>query len=205
MGPSLKRHDAYLVIVQRDINDRDRSEEQVWDWTTRRIVTGDAKPGAAVPSAICGAEGRNLIVLAEEGVGVVCHRNSDSNGSSSYQHCDTHQPHVTASASAAGCSPGLNLRRLALRQGRQQAVRGPRHSPYSRPTGSTPLPASAAMQDLAFCQSLLQVVFTPELRFAVLKFLNRLFHCFSAYCYSLSAPSPFSLLLPLLLPPHTRS
>ncbi|OWM65780.1 AAA-ATPase At5g57480 [Punica granatum] len=36
---------------------------------------------------------------------------------------------------------------------------------------------------LAFCQSLLQVVFPPELRFAVLKFLNRLFHCFSAYCY----------------------
>ncbi|KAK4771897.1 hypothetical protein SAY86_013672 [Trapa natans] len=36
---------------------------------------------------------------------------------------------------------------------------------------------------LAFCQSLLQVIYPPELRFAALKFLNRLFHCLSAYCY----------------------
>ncbi|KAK4774246.1 hypothetical protein SAY87_017435 [Trapa incisa] len=36
---------------------------------------------------------------------------------------------------------------------------------------------------LAFCQSLLQVIFPPELRFAFIKFLNRAFHCFSAYCY----------------------
>ncbi|XP_038710235.1 AAA-ATPase At5g57480-like [Tripterygium wilfordii] len=36
---------------------------------------------------------------------------------------------------------------------------------------------------LAFCQSLLQVVFPPELRFATLKFFNRIFHMFSSYCY----------------------
>ncbi|XP_030544237.2 AAA-ATPase At5g57480 [Rhodamnia argentea] len=36
---------------------------------------------------------------------------------------------------------------------------------------------------LAFCQSLLQVVFPPELRFASLKFLNRALTCFSSYCY----------------------
>ncbi|KAF3965813.1 hypothetical protein CMV_010033 [Castanea mollissima] len=36
---------------------------------------------------------------------------------------------------------------------------------------------------LAFCQSLLQVVFPPELRFATVKLLNRMFHLFSSYCY----------------------
>ncbi|OMO92765.1 ATPase, AAA-type, core [Corchorus capsularis] len=36
---------------------------------------------------------------------------------------------------------------------------------------------------LAFCQSLLQVIFPPELRFACLKFFNRIFHLFSSYCY----------------------
>ncbi|GLT97522.1 hypothetical protein SLE2022_150810 [Rubroshorea leprosula] len=36
---------------------------------------------------------------------------------------------------------------------------------------------------LAFCQSLLQVIFPPELRFASLKFLNRVFQLFSSYCY----------------------
>ncbi|KAF8035325.1 hypothetical protein BT93_C1373 [Corymbia citriodora subsp. variegata] len=36
---------------------------------------------------------------------------------------------------------------------------------------------------LAFCQSLLQMVFPPELRFASLKFLNRALNCFSSYCY----------------------
>ncbi|KAI3416761.1 AAA domain-containing protein [Psidium guajava] len=36
---------------------------------------------------------------------------------------------------------------------------------------------------LAFCQSLLQVVFPPELRFASLKFLSRALTCFSSYCY----------------------
>ncbi|KAI6680757.1 hypothetical protein NL676_034638 [Syzygium grande] len=36
---------------------------------------------------------------------------------------------------------------------------------------------------LAFCQTLLQVVFPPELRFASLKFLNRALGCCSSYCY----------------------
>ncbi|KAK0571467.1 hypothetical protein LWI29_016479 [Acer saccharum] len=36
---------------------------------------------------------------------------------------------------------------------------------------------------LAFCQSLLQVIFPPELRFAFLKLLNRIFNVFSTYCY----------------------
>ncbi|XVE80002.1 hypothetical protein DITRI_Ditri14bG0103600 [Diplodiscus trichospermus] len=36
---------------------------------------------------------------------------------------------------------------------------------------------------VAFCQSLLQVIFPPELRFACLKFFNRIFHLFSSYCY----------------------
>ncbi|KAF3452797.1 hypothetical protein FNV43_RR03230 [Rhamnella rubrinervis] len=36
---------------------------------------------------------------------------------------------------------------------------------------------------LAFCQSLLQVVFPPELRFAFVKLFNRIFHWFSSYCY----------------------
>ncbi|KAK4853943.1 hypothetical protein QYF36_016730 [Acer negundo] len=36
---------------------------------------------------------------------------------------------------------------------------------------------------LAFCQSLLQVIFPPELRFAFLKLFNRIFNVFSTYCY----------------------
>ncbi|KAI4376247.1 hypothetical protein MLD38_014032 [Melastoma candidum] len=36
---------------------------------------------------------------------------------------------------------------------------------------------------LAFCQSLLQSVFPPELRFAALKFFSRVSSCFSSYCY----------------------
>ncbi|XP_065874641.1 AAA-ATPase At5g57480-like [Euphorbia lathyris] len=36
---------------------------------------------------------------------------------------------------------------------------------------------------LAFFQSLLQVVFPPELRFASLKLFNRVFNAFSTYCY----------------------
>ncbi|XP_018831208.1 AAA-ATPase At5g57480-like [Juglans regia] len=36
---------------------------------------------------------------------------------------------------------------------------------------------------LAFCQSLLQVVFPPELRYATVKLFNRIFHWFSSYCY----------------------
>ncbi|KAJ0266867.1 AAA-ATPase [Hirschfeldia incana] len=36
---------------------------------------------------------------------------------------------------------------------------------------------------LAFCQSLMQSIFPPELRFAFLKFFNRVFHLFSTYCY----------------------
>ncbi|KAK8604918.1 hypothetical protein V6N13_082381 [Hibiscus sabdariffa] len=36
---------------------------------------------------------------------------------------------------------------------------------------------------LAFCQSLLQLVFPPQLRFLCLRFLNRVFHLFSSYCY----------------------
>ncbi|CAA7062408.1 unnamed protein product [Microthlaspi erraticum] len=36
---------------------------------------------------------------------------------------------------------------------------------------------------LAFCQSLMQSIFPPELRFAFLKFFNRAFHLFSSYCY----------------------
>ncbi|KAK9101697.1 LOW QUALITY PROTEIN: hypothetical protein Sjap_018951 [Stephania japonica] len=36
---------------------------------------------------------------------------------------------------------------------------------------------------LAFCQSVLQAVFPPELRHASSKLLNRLFNCFSSYCY----------------------
>ncbi|XP_010536912.1 PREDICTED: AAA-ATPase At5g57480 [Tarenaya hassleriana] len=36
---------------------------------------------------------------------------------------------------------------------------------------------------LAFCQSIMRSIFPPELRFAVLKFFNRVFHLFSSYCY----------------------
>ncbi|KAI9080610.1 hypothetical protein K1719_037416 [Acacia pycnantha] len=35
----------------------------------------------------------------------------------------------------------------------------------------------------AFCQTLLHTVFPPELWFATIKFFNRLFNCFSSYCY----------------------
>uniref|UniRef100_A0A6N2MHV0 AAA+ ATPase domain-containing protein n=1 Tax=Salix viminalis TaxID=40686 RepID=A0A6N2MHV0_SALVM len=36
---------------------------------------------------------------------------------------------------------------------------------------------------LAFCQSLLHVLFPPELRFATLKLFNRIFNVFNSYCY----------------------
>ncbi|KAJ8767479.1 hypothetical protein K2173_017523 [Erythroxylum novogranatense] len=36
---------------------------------------------------------------------------------------------------------------------------------------------------LAFCQTLLQALFPPELRFAVLKFFNKIISMFSSYCY----------------------
>ncbi|KAL2338631.1 hypothetical protein Fmac_013077 [Flemingia macrophylla] len=36
---------------------------------------------------------------------------------------------------------------------------------------------------LAFCQTILQAVFPPEVRFASAKLLNKIFHCFSSYCY----------------------
>ncbi|CAL2226098.1 unnamed protein product [Prunus armeniaca] len=36
---------------------------------------------------------------------------------------------------------------------------------------------------LAFCQSLLQTVFPPELRFAFVKLFNKIFHWFSSYYY----------------------
>ncbi|KAG6587756.1 AAA-ATPase, partial [Cucurbita argyrosperma subsp. sororia] len=36
---------------------------------------------------------------------------------------------------------------------------------------------------LAFCQSLLQTIFPPELRFAALKLFHKLSHCFSSYVY----------------------
>ncbi|KAF3506335.1 hypothetical protein F2Q69_00001081 [Brassica cretica] len=36
---------------------------------------------------------------------------------------------------------------------------------------------------LAFCQSLMQSIIPPELRFAFLKLFNRTFHLFSSYCY----------------------
>ncbi|XP_020228212.1 AAA-ATPase At5g57480-like [Cajanus cajan] len=36
---------------------------------------------------------------------------------------------------------------------------------------------------LAFCQTILQAVFPPELRFASVKLLNKVLQCFSAYCY----------------------
>ncbi|PON97915.1 Mitochondrial chaperone/AAA ATPase [Trema orientale] len=35
----------------------------------------------------------------------------------------------------------------------------------------------------AFCQTLLQAVFPPELRFAAVKLFNKVFHRFSSYCY----------------------
>ncbi|KAL5066031.1 hypothetical protein RYX36_027768 [Vicia faba] len=35
----------------------------------------------------------------------------------------------------------------------------------------------------AFCQTILQTVFPPELRFATAKLLNKIFNCFSSYCY----------------------
>ncbi|XP_071724132.1 AAA-ATPase At5g57480-like [Rutidosis leptorrhynchoides] len=36
---------------------------------------------------------------------------------------------------------------------------------------------------LAFCQTLLHTIFPPELRFATVKLLNRVFNMFSTYCY----------------------
>ncbi|KGN65452.1 AAA-ATPase At5g57480 [Cucumis sativus] len=36
---------------------------------------------------------------------------------------------------------------------------------------------------LAFCQTLLQAIFPPELRFAAVKLFNQLFRCFSSYVY----------------------
>ncbi|KAJ6407055.1 hypothetical protein OIU84_010550 [Salix udensis] len=36
---------------------------------------------------------------------------------------------------------------------------------------------------LAFCQSLLQVLIPPELRYATLKLFNRIFNMFTSYCY----------------------
>ncbi|XP_038878733.1 AAA-ATPase At5g57480 [Benincasa hispida] len=36
---------------------------------------------------------------------------------------------------------------------------------------------------LAFCQTLLQAIFPPELRFAALKLFNQIFRCFSSYVY----------------------
>lgn len=35
----------------------------------------------------------------------------------------------------------------------------------------------------AFCQTILQTVFPPELRFASAKLFNKIFNCFSSYCY----------------------
>ncbi|KAK7388504.1 hypothetical protein VNO78_23321 [Psophocarpus tetragonolobus] len=35
----------------------------------------------------------------------------------------------------------------------------------------------------AFCQSILQAVFPPEVRFASVKLFNRILQCFSSYCY----------------------
>ncbi|XP_008811301.1 AAA-ATPase At4g25835 [Phoenix dactylifera] len=42
---------------------------------------------------------------------------------------------------------------------------------------------ASLMGVFAFCQSLLHAVFPPELRFATAKLFNRLFNCFSSYCY----------------------
>ncbi|CAI9285534.1 unnamed protein product [Lactuca saligna] len=42
---------------------------------------------------------------------------------------------------------------------------------------------ASLMGVLAFCQTLLHTVIPPELRFAVLKLFQRLFNCFSSYCY----------------------
>lgn len=36
---------------------------------------------------------------------------------------------------------------------------------------------------LAFCQTILQTVFPPELRFALAKLFHKIFHWFSSYCY----------------------
>ncbi|KAG2692124.1 hypothetical protein I3843_08G036900 [Carya illinoinensis] len=44
-------------------------------------------------------------------------------------------------------------------------------------------PFASLLGVLAFCQSLIQVVFPPELRFAIVKLSNRIFHGFSSYCY----------------------
>ncbi|XP_010259830.1 PREDICTED: AAA-ATPase At5g57480 [Nelumbo nucifera] len=42
---------------------------------------------------------------------------------------------------------------------------------------------ASLMGVFAFCQSLLHAVFPPELRFASVKFFNRIFNWFSSYCY----------------------
>ncbi|KAI3715146.1 hypothetical protein L6452_22116 [Arctium lappa] len=42
---------------------------------------------------------------------------------------------------------------------------------------------ASLMGVLAFCQTLLHTVIPPELRFAFLKLFQRLFNCFSSYCY----------------------
>ncbi|KAK9130149.1 hypothetical protein Sjap_010636 [Stephania japonica] len=42
---------------------------------------------------------------------------------------------------------------------------------------------ASLMGVFAFCQALLHTIFPPELRFALLKLFNRVFNCFSSYCY----------------------
>ncbi|KAL5699849.1 hypothetical protein ACHQM5_030690 [Ranunculus cassubicifolius] len=42
---------------------------------------------------------------------------------------------------------------------------------------------ASLMGVFAFCQSIVHAVFPPELRFATVKLLNRMFHWFSSYCY----------------------
>lgn len=42
---------------------------------------------------------------------------------------------------------------------------------------------ASLMGVLAFCQTLLHTVIPPELRFVFLKLFQRLFNCFSSYCY----------------------
>ncbi|KAK9084535.1 hypothetical protein Syun_031551 [Stephania yunnanensis] len=42
---------------------------------------------------------------------------------------------------------------------------------------------ASVMGVLAFCQTLLQTAFPPELRYASSKLFNRIFNCFSSYCY----------------------
>ncbi|KAF8400328.1 hypothetical protein HHK36_013625 [Tetracentron sinense] len=42
---------------------------------------------------------------------------------------------------------------------------------------------ASLMGVFAFCQTILHAVFPPELRFASVKLFNRIFNCFSSYCY----------------------